>query len=745
MKNYKVSFIIGLLHFICISFVHAQIIATPDGYAASAGTTGGGNSEPIIVFTASEFKQAINNNNPAVVIVCGRLNVGGVSIGSNKTIVGANKSAGLYGGVVRLTGTNYIFQNLIIGPNTTNDAMELSGAKNVFIHKCEFYDGADGNLDIVRGSDYVTVSWCKFYYKDQENHKLSVLIGNGDNVTSDAGKLHVTMHHCWFAEGCQSRMPRVRYGHVHIYNNYYSCTGNNYCIGAGIDCYIRLENSCFDNIHSPWDTDNVDNSGLMGWDNLQFVSCEAPTFKSNTYPVFDLPYNFIPDPIDKVKTIVSAGAGNIFGENDEYSPRVTITSIEDSSKFMANSSINIEANAIDNNGIISKVDFYCDSLLYSDTDAPYSFKWDNVKTGTYNLWAMVRNNKGTIAISPEVKLFVGTGINITAPKNNTKINIPANITINVEAWDGDGVISGVEFFEGTNSLGYDSSAPFTFNWSDVPPGTYILTAKATDNENNVVVSEKISLIITGGPEGFEYCSSEADECVTDKLINIAYGANGNFKYLYNVTGKIDCSSSVFGDPLPGATKACYAQEAPTPYVSIVYPASGKTFTAPAKITFYAKAVDNDGTIDSIEFFQNNTFIAKVKTGTNAVTTFDWKNVYAGNYSITAKVADDEGNTFVSDAISIVVEGDSIGTLVNELNAENLSLYPNPVTGKLKIFYYNYSLNARINIYNYLGTIVKKEMLFGNEHLIDMNSIPNGVYFIELVSDRERIMKKIIKK
>ncbi|MFN6946441.1 MAG: polysaccharide lyase family 1 protein, partial [Cytophagaceae bacterium] len=215
----------------CTLNVYAQTpqIARPDGYAGSRGTTGGGNATPITVSTAEAFRSAVNNNNPAVIIVNGRLNVGAVTVGSNKTIVGANTSSGLYGGTIRVRGTNYIFQNLTIGPSN-DDCIEIRGATNVFITKCNFYDGADGNLDIVRGADFVTVSWCKFYYVNQKDHKFSMLIGNGDGVTDDDGKLHITLHHNWFAEGVNSRMPRVRYGYVHIFNNYYSSSGNNYCI-----------------------------------------------------------------------------------------------------------------------------------------------------------------------------------------------------------------------------------------------------------------------------------------------------------------------------------------------------------------------------------------------------------------------------------------------------------------------------------------------------------------------------------
>jgi len=302
---------------VCAIASHGQpLVAVPDGYATqNGGTTGGGSATPVTVTTASAFKSVAENDDPAVIIVQGKLNVGNIGIGSNKTIIGADRNSGLYGGRVSVKGTNNIFQKLIIGPSNT-DAMEVSGATNVFITKCEFYDGADGSLDIVRESDYVTVSWCKFYYVNQTTHKNTLMIGNSDDRTSDAGKLHVTLHHNWFAEKCDQRMPRVRYGHVHIYNNYYNSVGNPYCIGTGFECHIRLENTYFENTNNPWREQAIGalaSGGEIDWNNLKFVNCVQPTYINNSYPVFSPPYQFEMDSVDDVKSLVTDpvyGAGN---------------------------------------------------------------------------------------------------------------------------------------------------------------------------------------------------------------------------------------------------------------------------------------------------------------------------------------------------------------------------------------------------------------------------------------------------
>ena len=125
-----------------LSAAGATTIAKPDGYAS--GTTGGGKVTPVTVTTADAFKLAVDNEDPMVIIVKGRLDVGHIRVCSNKTIIGADSSSGLYGGRVKVSGENYIFQNLIFGPSES-DAVEVTRASRVFLHKCEFYDGGDGD------------------------------------------------------------------------------------------------------------------------------------------------------------------------------------------------------------------------------------------------------------------------------------------------------------------------------------------------------------------------------------------------------------------------------------------------------------------------------------------------------------------------------------------------------------------------------------------------------------------------
>jgi hypothetical protein len=61
----------------------------------------------------------------------------------------------------------------------------------------------------------------------------------------------------------------------------------------------------------------------------------------------------------------------------------------------------------------------------------------------------------------------------------------------------------------------------------------------------------------GPPSGFELCTNEGGRCDFSGTADIAYGANGSFYYKYGVSDGIDCNNNVFGDPIPGTSKACY--------------------------------------------------------------------------------------------------------------------------------------------------------------------------------------------
>lgn len=70
---------------------------------------------------------------------------------------------------------------------------------------------------------------------------------------------------------------------------------------------------------------------------------------------------------------------------------------------------------------------------------------------------------------------------ITSPNPGQSFNPPVNITIQATASDPDGSVARVEFYQGSSKLGEDTVAPYSFTWSNVPPGNYRLSVRAVDN------------------------------------------------------------------------------------------------------------------------------------------------------------------------------------------------------------------------------------------------------------------------
>jgi pectate lyase len=122
--------------------------------------------------------------------------------------------------------------------NSEYDNLRVQNAAHVWIDHCTFNDGDrgrqssvwqapydqyamrvqphDGALDINGYSDFVTVSRSVF-----ENHDKVMLIGGSDTVRPNNGwgALSVTVHHNRFINVGQ-RLPRVRFGKVHVFSNY---------------------------------------------------------------------------------------------------------------------------------------------------------------------------------------------------------------------------------------------------------------------------------------------------------------------------------------------------------------------------------------------------------------------------------------------------------------------------------------------------------------------------------------------
>ncbi|GII78251.1 pectate lyase [Sphaerisporangium rufum] len=137
---------------------------------------------------------------------------------------------------ISVTGSTHFWAD----HNTFDDGDNPDSAQPLYFGRP--YQVHDGELDITSGSDLATVSWNRF-----ADHDKTMLIGSTNNPATDSGKLNVTVHHNVFDTILQ-RAPRVRFGQVHVYNNYYDVPagdGYEYSFGAGVQSKIYAENNFF--------------------------------------------------------------------------------------------------------------------------------------------------------------------------------------------------------------------------------------------------------------------------------------------------------------------------------------------------------------------------------------------------------------------------------------------------------------------------------------------------------------------
>lgn len=235
-------------------------VTSPDlpmtGFATqNGGTTGGKGYSEVTVDNVTDLKAYAKAGNKIIYVKPGTY-MGPIEVGSNVTIYGyqgAIIAQPASGSAMKLSGSkNVIIRNLKFKgagahDDDDEDCLQVNHeSKNVWIDHVDIYDGHDGNLDITNASDYVTISWTKFSYTSASTgHQFSNLIGNSKTKTTDRGHLNVTIHHTWWADGVVERMPRVRFGKVHVANNLFDSKNASYCVRAAIEADIRIERNVF--------------------------------------------------------------------------------------------------------------------------------------------------------------------------------------------------------------------------------------------------------------------------------------------------------------------------------------------------------------------------------------------------------------------------------------------------------------------------------------------------------------------
>ncbi|KAG8696508.1 hypothetical protein FRC09_008470 [Ceratobasidium sp. 395] len=229
------------------------------GYATlSGGTTGGGTATPVTVATLDALKDALAGGSK-VIIISGTITGNEiVKVQSSTTVIGKSGATLTGVGLRVIDSSNIIIRNLKISKVSADAgaAVGVQASNKVWIDSVELWSDRDhdqdyygGLLDITHGCYAVTVT--NSYLHD---HWKTSLVGYPDSNESEDAAIQVTYaYNKWY--NLDSRTPSFRFGHGHIFNNYFIMNNNG--INAGVGAELLVQNNVFEGVGKPlYSTDN---------------------------------------------------------------------------------------------------------------------------------------------------------------------------------------------------------------------------------------------------------------------------------------------------------------------------------------------------------------------------------------------------------------------------------------------------------------------------------------------------------
>jgi len=255
-------------------------------------------------------------------------------------------------------------------------------------------------------------------------------------------------------------------------------------------------------------------------------------------------------------------------------------------------------------------------------------------------------------------------VSLTSPANNATYAAGANVTLTATATDADGTISSVKFYNGTTLLGTVTTAPYTYTWTNVPQGSYSITAVATDNSANQTTSTAVAIVV-GNPQKEIGTNGEFDNGTTGWTLQNNSGATGTMSVVTNGNLSGTNSLRICPSTSPGTLEWHVQVSETTPIVS------GKTYTisvmakadaarqmsvaiqesASPYTTYFAQTVNLTTAAQTFTFTYNSTVTdatAQLKFYVGANTScvnIDKVSMLEGNFVLTSSITAASDTTF----------------------------------------------------------------------------------------------------
>ncbi len=383
-------------------------------------------------------------------------------------------------------------------------------------------------------------------------------------------------------------------------------------------------------------------------------------------------------------------------------PTVAITSPAAGSSV--NAPVTISASATpgpaEEAGSVVQVDFYDGDALIGTASAPspanaqFEITWNAAVGGVRSFTATAWDDKGASTTSAPVSVTVNAApsVSITTPVSNARYEVPASIAIAATAADSGGSVAQVSFYASGQLIGSDTAAPYEVSWENVPIGTYLLTAVASDEMGATATSAGVSITVSApnmAPEvsltspsaGASFVepanvtlvanATDVDGVVTrvefyagSLLLSTDTSAPFSHVWTSAMAGTHALSAVAIDDAGKSATSAVVSitvNPNQPPTVGFVSPVEGAVFVAPTAVPLFVDARDVDGPVVRVEFYAKNGDAASVLLGLGSKSSegdswsYSWDPAPIGRHILTAVAVDGGGAKNTSLPVQITVE------------------------------------------------------------------------------------------
>jgi hypothetical protein len=265
-------------------------------------------------------------------------------------------------------------------------------------------------------------------------------------------------------------------------------------------------------------------------------------------------------------------------------------------------------------------------------------------------WNSIVEISGTGALGGTASLSSTTGpvVTITSPTAGAAYLNGHSITLSAQAASSGAAITGVQFLDGTTSLGTVSYAPFTLNFAGLSSGSHVITAVARDANGASTTSTPVS--ITVGAEG-----STTPPPAPISLANSPLGSGGvplnwteptisttsstigqRISYQFDETtdSKALTPSMVAGAPLYAAAYYNLLPQTSTPGLVFANPTNSLGGIVPnLGVNCQMESEDANGSTASLTGSAVNIFAAEVTTTFNTQTAVSISNIPYALYDV----------------------------------------------------------------------------------------------------------------